>query len=250
MAVEVATDYLMFIDGAPGRLDLRRVARGPQPGDAGARRARARRDRGGRRSGGRGGASVVRRRALAPHAHAGARRDHEPARRPDRRARRRARPARDAPDRDVVQAPARLRLRVRFGQPALLRDRDPPPRGQGRGRVHRLAHVDGPARADRRLRPGRAVELPDVDGDLEDRAGAGGRQLRRPQARVGDAADDGPARRAGPRGRPPGRRAERRDGPRRRRRVGDRGPPGRRPHLADRRLRTRAGGSRRSPRAT
>ena len=41
------------------------------------------------------------------------------------------------------------------------------------------------------------VELPDVDGDLEDRAGARGRELGRPQAGVGDAADDRPARRAG-----------------------------------------------------
>ena len=51
-----------------------------------------------------------------------------------------------------------------------------------------------PARADRRRRPGRAVELPVLDGDLEDRAGAGGRQLGRPQAGQRDAADDDPAR--------------------------------------------------------
>ena len=119
----------------------------------------------------------------------------------------------------VLQAPARVRLRVRERQPALLRDADPEPRGQGRLRVQRQPHELRPARADRRGRPGQPVELPDVDGDLEDRSGAGGRQLDRPQARERDAADDDPPRRAGAGGRRPGRGVQRRHGSRRRRRV-------------------------------
>ena len=39
-------------------------------------------------------------------------------------------------------------------------------------------HELRPARADRRRRPGQPVELPVVDGDLEDRAGARGRATR------------------------------------------------------------------------
>ena len=74
-------------------------------------------------------------------AHAGPGDDHEPARRPARSRRRRARPPRDAPDRHVVQAAARLGLRVRQRQPALLRDPDPEPRGQGRLRVQRQPHA-------------------------------------------------------------------------------------------------------------
>ena len=68
-------------------------------------------------------------------------------------------------------------------------------------RVQRQPHVVRAARADRRRRPGRAVELPVLDGDLEGRSGAGGRQLGRPQAGQRDAADDDPpgrARRARP----------------------------------------------------
>ncbi len=51
--------------------------------------------------------------------------------------RRRARPDRDAPDRDRLQAPTRVGPGLRLGQPPLLRDGDPAPRGQGRLRVHR-----------------------------------------------------------------------------------------------------------------
>ena len=49
-------------------------------------------------------------------------------------------------------------------------------RGQVGRRVPGRPHVVRPARADRRRRPGDAVELPAHDGDLEDRAGARGRQ--------------------------------------------------------------------------
>ena len=51
----------------------------------------------------------------------------------------------------------------------------------GRG-VHGRPHLVDPPRADRRLRPGDAVELPDDDGGLEDRPGARRRQHRRAQA--------------------------------------------------------------------
>ena len=53
----------------------------------------------------------------------------------------------------------------------------------------------GPPRADRRRRPGHPVELPDDDGDLEDRPGARRRQHRRAQAERHDARDDAAARR-------------------------------------------------------
>ncbi len=44
--------------------------------------------------------------------------------------------------------------------------------GRAAGRVHGRPHLVHPARADRRRRPGHAVELPDDDGGLEVRAGA------------------------------------------------------------------------------
>ncbi len=210
MAVDVTLDLKMIIDGVAVAVHERPLAGGPQPGDRGAGRARPGRHRGGRRPRRRGGPGGVQGRPLASDGDAGARHDHEPARRPARPRRGRARPARDAPDRHVLQAPARVRLRVRQRQPALLRDPDPEPRGQGRLRVQRQPHELRPARADRRRRPGQPVELPDVDGDLEDRAGAGGRELDRPEARQRDAADDDPPGRAGAGGRRAGRRAQRR----------------------------------------
>ena len=105
-------------------------------------------------------------------------------------------------------------------QPALLRRRRAHPGGQRRRRVHGRPHVDDPARADRRRRPDRAVELPADDGRLEDRPGAGGRQHGRAQAGGDDAADDAAARRAG--GRAPAAGRAQRD----RRRTATR--PGRR----------------------
>ena len=64
----------------------------------------------------------------------------------------------------------------------LLRHGRPPPRGQERRRVHARHDLDHPPRADRRVRPGRAVELPDDDGGVEVRAGARRRQHRGAQA--------------------------------------------------------------------
>ena len=58
-----------------------------------------------------------------------------------------------------------------------------------------------PARADRRRRAHRAVELPAADGLVEGRPGAGRRQHRDPQARELLPVDGAAARRAGPRGR-------------------------------------------------
>ena len=56
------------------------------------------------------------------------------------------------------------------------------------------------ARADRRRRRHRAVELPAGDGVLQDRPGAHGGQHRRPQARRADPAERAAPRRAVPRG--------------------------------------------------
>ena len=61
--------------------------------------------------------------------------------------------------------------------------------GQGGQRVHGRPHLDDPPRAGRRRRLDRAVELPDHDGRLEDRAGPRGRQHGHPQAVGPDAAD-------------------------------------------------------------
>ena len=61
------------------------------------------------------------------------------------------------------------------------------------------------ARAGRRLRPDRALELPAADGDLEDRPGARRRLPARPQAGRADAADRAAARRARARGGLPAR---------------------------------------------
>ena len=67
--------------------------------------------------------------------------------------------------------------------------------GQGGQRVHGRPHLDDPARAGRRGRLDRAVELPDHDGRLEDRPGPRGRQRGHPQAVGADAADrPGPGR--------------------------------------------------------
>jgi hypothetical protein len=56
-------------------------------------------------------------------------------------------------------------------------------------RVHGRPHVVHPARAGRRVRPGRAVELPDDDGGLEVRPGDRRRQHRRAQAERHHAGD-------------------------------------------------------------
>ncbi len=67
--------------------------------------------------------------------------------------------------------------------------------GRSAGRVHGRAHLLRAARADRRLRPGDPVELPDDDGRLEVRAGPRGRQHGRAQAVRHDAGVDPAARR-------------------------------------------------------
>ena len=115
------------------------------------------------------------------------------------RARRRVRPRRDARQR---QADLRVRQDRHAGGrrvPLLLRR-------VGRQALRR--HVPGrtgrvpadAARAGRRRRRDHAVELPAAPGDVEDRAGARARQHRGPEARVRDAADRAPLRRAAGRG--------------------------------------------------
>ena len=75
------------------------------------------------------------------------------------------------------------------GRPApLLRGRRARARGPLGGRVHARHDVVHPPRADRRRRPGHALELPAADGDLEGRPGARGRQHDRAQAQRHDAA--------------------------------------------------------------
>ena len=62
------------------------------------------------------------------------------------------------------------------GPDPVLRRRRAGARGPVGRRVHEGPHVLRPPRADRRRRPGDAVELPADDDGLEDRAGAGRRQ--------------------------------------------------------------------------
>ena len=216
-----------------------------------ARRARAGRHRGGRRPRRRRRPGRLQGRPLAPDGDARARRDHEPARRPARPRRRRARRAsrRSRPgtsyklrrDSDFAFASDNLRFFA-----TQIRNLE----GKAAYEYTRQPHELRPPRADRRRRPGQPVELPDVDGDLEDRAGAGGRQLDRPQARQRDAADDDPPGRAG-RWRPASRPASSTWSPGRGDVVGAAlaGAHGRRPHLAHRRHGDRQARSRRSPSA-
>ena len=81
---------------------------------------------------------------------------------------------------------ARRDDRVRDGphrrQLAVLRRWRAVPRGSGRGRVLRGAHVVHPARPARRGGVDRTVELPAQHGHVEGRARAGGRQHRGPEA--------------------------------------------------------------------
>ena len=106
------------------------------------------------------------------------------------------------------------------------------------------------ARADRGRRADRAVELPAPDGLVEGRAGARRGQHRDPQARQLLAVDGDPARRAGARGRHPGRRPQRRDRAGRLGRRVDRGPPGHRQGRLHRRDHDRPGDHAAGRRAT
>ena len=115
-------------------------------------------------------------------------------------------------------------------QRPLLCFADPASRRQGRIRVQRRPHEHDPAGTGRGRRPDHAMELPAVDGGLEDRAGDRGRQQRRPQACVADAAQLHPPRRAGPGGGTARRRPEHRDRIGRRRRGGAGRPSRHRPH--------------------
>ena len=182
-----------------GRRRRRPDVRGPRPGDGPGDGHRAARRQGGRRPRRRGRPPGVRRpeglvelvgqqarpdAGQAVGAGQGQPRGAGPAREPERR---------QADQRGARRGPRgqpRVRVLRRGREQGLRRD---DPGQQARPRLH-------PARADRGRRPDRALELPDADGQLEARAGAGGRQHLHPQAGQLDAAQRDPARRAGPRG--------------------------------------------------
>ncbi len=116
-----------------------------------------------------------------------------------RRAHRRAGRARGPQRRPHLgQRPLGGRQRPRLPQ-LLLRRPGAPVRAADPGGRRRRRHLPRAARRGRHHRP---LELPDADRGLGLRAGAGGRQHRRPQARRADPAHRDPARRAGPGGRP------------------------------------------------
>ena len=204
------------------------------PCDRRADRRGRRRHGGRRRPRRRGRAGRVPPRRLEPD-HAGrALRGARPHGRPAGGARGRVRPHRVAQHRQAAEVLERLRRPAHDRQPALLRRRRPQPRGQGVGRVPRRPDEHDPARADRRLRLDRAVELPAQHGGVEDRAGARGRQHGRAQAGRADAADGADARPPGARRRPAAGRAERGARPRPGGRRRARPPRGRRADLGHR----------------
>ena len=102
--------------------------------------------------------------------------------------------------------------------PALLRRRGAADGGQGLRRVRREPHLDDPARAGGRRRSDHPVELPALDGRVEDRPGARDRQHDRPEAGREHPDGHAAAGRAG-RGHPPAGRAQRDRRPRRARRA-------------------------------
>ena len=81
--------------------------------------------------------------------------------------------------------------------------------GKSAGGVRRGVHLDDPPRAARHRRRHLPLELPAVHGDVEDRAGARGRQRPDHQAGRADAVDAAPLRRARAGGHPAGRPAGR-----------------------------------------
>ena len=104
-------------------------------------------------------------------------------------------PIKESRDVDVPLAAAPLLVLRRLGRQARLRV-------PGAGRA-----------AARRGRPDHPVELPAADAGLEDRAGPGGRQHGRPQARLDHAAVGAALRRGLPPGRPAAGRRQHRPGP-------------------------------------
>ena len=166
--------------------------------------------RGRRRPGRRGGPGGVRGpQGLGDLGGRQARPDAGQARRPDQGPHRGAGPAREPQRRQADHRRARRdhrrEPRVRLLRRRRQQDLRPDDPGLEAG-----ARPD-PARADRRRRADRALELPAADGLVEGRAGAGRREHRDPQARQLLPVDGDPARRAGARGGHPGRRPQRRD---------------------------------------
>ena len=149
-----------------------------------------------------------------------------------------------AGERRQAEGHGRLRRRVHRRQHPILCGRRPGGRGQGSRRVHQHPHLDAPPRGRRRGGPGRAVELPADDGDLEalpgDRSGLHGG----PEAGVDDAALRPPDRGAR-RGHLPEGRPQCRDRAWRGRRRSAHSSSGRRHGVPDRRHRDRQGDRRR-----
>ncbi len=131
------------------------------------------------------------------------------ARRADQAAHRGAGPAREPErrqaDHQCARRDHRREPRLRLLRRRRQQDLRPDDPGVEAGARHDAA------RADRRRRADRAVELPAADGLVEGRAGAGGGQHRDPEARELLPVDGAAAWRARTRGRHPGRRAQRRD---------------------------------------
>ena len=197
----------------------------------------------GRRPRGRGGEGGVR--GVAARPGAAPRRDPLPLRRAPRRAQGRARRADGARDgqgaaRGRRRRPGSDRHELLHGRrgPAPLRPDDAV--GAARQVQHERAH------ADRRRRRDHAVELPDRDPVLEDRARARLRQHDRLQAGDRHAAAGRALRRAARRGGRPGRRRQHRPRRRRRGRRPARAPPGRAGDHAHRLARDRRRGAART----
>ena len=168
-AMATATETLKnFVDGELVDPADGRTSRRAQPGDRRGDRAGARVQRGGRRPRRQGGEHGLR--DVGAHDPGRARDGAARARRPHRGARRRARRARVGQRGQAAGRGQGGRDRHDGRSPPVLRRRGAHARGQGERRVPRGLHLDDPARAGRRGRPDRAVELPADDGRLEDRA--------------------------------------------------------------------------------
>ncbi len=185
-----------------GRRPRRREHRGARPARRVAARRGGRGPRGRCRPRGAGGAGSVR--GVAAHHGRGARQAAAQARRPDRGGRRRARAARDPRHRPSdSRHPRAGRAAHRRDVPLLRRDgrQAPGQRHPGRARLSRLCA----ARADRRGRADRPVELPADVHQLEDGSRTGSRQHGGPEAVRTHPAEHAARGRVDDRGRPPSR---------------------------------------------
>ena len=220
---------------------LRRDLRDEQPRDRRGARRLPEVERRGRRPRGRGGEGGLR--GVAARPGAAPRRDPLPLRRAAGRAQGRGRRADGA--RDGQGAARGRRRRPGSDRHELLHGRRgsaPPWPDDPQRAARQVQHERAPA--DRRGRRDHALELPDRDPVLEDRARARLRQHDRLQAGHRHAAAGRALRRAARRGRCPGRRDQRRARRRRRGRRPARAPPGRAGDHAHRLARDRRRGAR------